>query len=185
MSVPETPGSPAPAQEPSLWLWGATLVALAALAGSLYLSIGMGLKACPLCYYQRTFIMGVVAILVAGLFIRDVRPSALTVLALPLAWGGLFVAGWHEYLEQTGRLECPAGVLQVGTAPQQSLAALGLLVLLLSADQLRQRRAAAWLGTLTLGALLAFAGIRSTSSAVPNYTLPVDDDMCRQPKPPS
>jgi hypothetical protein len=183
MSVTETPGSPtaAPPQEPSLWLWAATLVALAALAGSLYLTIGMGLKACPLCYYQRTFVMGVVAILVAGLFIKDLRPGVLSLVALPLASAGLIIAGWHEYLEQIGKLECPAGILEAGTAPQQSLAAFGILTLLLMVDQLRQRRLAAVIATVVLGSLLAFSSIRSASNAVPNYTLPVDDDMCRPP----
>jgi hypothetical protein len=159
-------------------------VALAALAGSLYLSIGMGLKACPLCYYQRTFVMGVVAILVAGLFIKDLRPGVLGLLALPLAWAVLFLAGWHEYLEQIGTLECPAGIVDAGTAPQQSLAAFGMLTLLLILDQLRQRRVLAVIAMAGLGGLLAFSSIRSMSSAVPNYTLSVDKDMCRQPKPP-
>lgn len=50
-------------------VWLSFLVALAALLGSLWLSIGMGLKACPLCLYQRTFVMGVAAVLGVGFLI--------------------------------------------------------------------------------------------------------------------
>jgi hypothetical protein len=178
-SPPES--SPSFPREPSFTLWLAMFVALATLAGSLYLSIGMGLKACPLCYYQRTLVMGVVTVLVMGMFIRDVPPSALSALALPLASAGLFIAGWHEYLELTEVLECPVGVLGVGTAPQQSLAALGLLVGLLVIDLLRQRIAIAVIAGLVLGGFLAFSGVRSAGSAVPNYNLSVDEDMCRAP----
>jgi disulfide bond formation protein DsbB len=176
--------TPSAQQEPSLLLWAATLVSLAALAGSLYLSIGMGLKACPLCLYQRTFVMAVVAVLVVGLFIKELNPGVLSVLALPLAAGGLFVALWHEYLEQTGALECPAGVLAVGTAPQQSVAILLLLVALLVLDLLRQRRAFAILACAVLGLMLAFSAVRRAVPPIPNYRLSVDEDMCRKPQEP-
>ena len=176
MSVSETPSA---SPEPSLWQWAATLVALAALAGSLYLSIGLGLKACQLCYYQRTFVMGVVAILVAGLFIKDLRPSIATLLALPLAVAGLAVAGYHEFLVQTGALECPHGVLGFGTAPEQSLIVLVLLTVLLIVDQLRQHALTAIFASVVLGALLAFSGIMSGGRACPDYNLPLDEDMCR------
>lgn len=166
--------------EPSLWQWAATLVSLAALAGSLYLTIGMGLKACPLCYYQRTFVMAVVAILVAGLFIRDFRPSIATLLSLPLAVAALAVAGYHEYLVQTGALECPHGLLGVGTAPEQSLAVLALLTILLIVDQLRQQAMTAIVASVVLGGLLAFSGIMSTGrGCCPDYNLSLDEDMCR------
>src|SRR5438045_7785490 len=92
----------------------ALAVAVAGTAGSLYLSIGMGLKACPLCFYQRTFVMGVVAVLCLGLLLPGVRTSVLNVLALPLAVGGLAIAGWHTYLEAGGFLECPDGVFAIG-----------------------------------------------------------------------
>ena len=48
------------------WLWAATGLALVGTAGSLYLSLGMGLKACPLCFYQRTFVMAALAVLLVG-----------------------------------------------------------------------------------------------------------------------
>jgi disulfide bond formation protein DsbB len=184
MTVPDPSSlvsSPRNTEEPSVWLWGAMLVSLAALAGSLYLTIGMNLKACPLCLYQRTFVMGVVAVLAVGLLIKDLRPGALSLLALPLAVGALVVAGWHEYLEQTGALECPHGVLGYGTAPQQSLVVLAALTALLILDQLRPGRWLGVLATCVLGVLLAYGGIKSALPAIPNYNLPVDEDMCRKP----
>src|SRR5258708_36470513 len=87
------------------------LVALLALAGSLWLSIGMKLKACPLCFYQRTFVMGVVAVLGVGLLTGRRHRAVLNLLALPLVVGALGVALFHVYLELTDKLECPAGVL--------------------------------------------------------------------------
>src|SRR5262249_42769858 len=49
------------------WVWAAFGVAVLALVGSLALSLGLGLRACPLCFYQRTFVMGVMAVLGMGL----------------------------------------------------------------------------------------------------------------------
>ena len=80
------------------------------LAGSLYVSIVMELKACPLCLYQRTFAMAVVGVLATGLLSAN-RSSALAALAsVPLALGGLGVAMFHVYLELAGTLECPLGL---------------------------------------------------------------------------
>lgn len=172
----------AASHEPSFWMWAAIMTSLAALAGSLYLTLGMNLKPCPLCYYQRTFVMAVSAVLVVGLFVKEARPSIVSLLALPMAVAALGVAAWHEFLVQNGTLECPSGVLGIGTAPQQSLAVLGLLTLLLVIDQLRVKALAGLAATIVLGGLLAFSGIRSTTSAVPDYNLPLDEDMCRKPK---
>ncbi len=188
MSSPESPSTPAPSavsEEPSMWLWAAMLVSLAALAGSLYLTIGMGLKACPLCLYQRTFVMGVVGVLAVGFFVRELPPRTLSLLALPLATAALAVVGYHEYLEQTHALECPRGVLGYGTAPQQSLGALALLVILLLADQAGRRSVIGLLAALILGGLLAFSGIQSAKPPIPDYRLPVDEDMCRKPQAPA
>jgi disulfide bond formation protein DsbB len=102
-----------------------------AAAGSLYLSLGLKLDACPLCFYQRTFAFALVAVLAVGLFtLGEYRPR-LVVLCLPLAIGGLGVAGFHTYLVLTGKLECPLGVANLGPAPAQSLAAFALIVLAL------------------------------------------------------
>src|SRR5690242_8659304 len=96
--------------------WAALAVAAAALAGSLYLSMGMALRACPLCFYQRTFVMSLVAVLGMGLATR-LAPATLALLSLPLAVAGFGVALFHVFLEITGTLVCPAGVLGLGTAP--------------------------------------------------------------------
>ena len=178
-SASSFPSVPSRAEEPSIWLWAAVLASLVALAGSLYLSIGMGLRACPLCYYQRTFVMGVTAILVVGMFAKDLRPGVLSLLALPLAVAGLGVAGYHEFLVQSGALECPHGVMEFGSAPQQSLAILAVLTVLLTVDQMRQQALPAIAGAMVLGALLAFGGIMSSASACPNYEKLLNEDMCR------
>jgi len=57
--------------------WLAFAASIIVLAGSLWLSMGMNLKACPLCFYQRTFVMGIVAVfvLVVYLVMQQVRRS--------------------------------------------------------------------------------------------------------------
>src|SRR5437016_11289971 len=89
-------------------VWPSLLVALVALAGSLWMSIGMKLKACPFCFYQRTFVMGVVAVLGVGLLTGQRHRAVLNLLALPLVIGAVAVAIFHVYVERTGTLECPA-----------------------------------------------------------------------------
>lgn len=119
-----------PSTAPTLWVSGALVVASLALVGSLVLSLGMGLKACPLCFYQRTFMMGLVAVLAMGLK-TSAESSRLSLLAMPIALGGLGVAAFHVFLEMSGRLECPMGLLGLGSAPQQSLAMFGVIFALL------------------------------------------------------
>src|SRR5206468_4902178 len=103
LSRPSPPSSVAPLS----LVWPPLLVALVALAGSLWLSVGMNLKACPLCFYQRTFVMGVVAVLGVGVLTGQRHRGVLNLLALPLAVGGVGVAVFHEFLELTYKLECP------------------------------------------------------------------------------
>src|SRR5436190_1785121 len=69
----------------TLWTYVAAAASLAALAGSLYLSLGMGLKACPLCFYQRVFAMSTVGVLLLGLLVPGGRPGLASLLALPAA----------------------------------------------------------------------------------------------------
>jgi disulfide bond formation protein DsbB len=172
-------GTPPPAAAaPPLWTWAALAVAVAGLAGSLYLSLGMGLKACPLCFYQRTFMMSLVAVLgmglLAGLVGRIANPSyPLALLALPLAVAGLGVALFHVSLELRGKLECPAGVLGLGTAPEQSLTVFLVLTVLLTTGlpwraQAPAATCAALAGAVTLGALLAVASTLANPPSKPS-----------------
>src|SRR5262245_9773959 len=133
--------APSPRAAPLSLVWPPLVVALGALGGSLWLSVGMSLKACPLCFYQRSFVMGVVAVLGVGLLTGKRHWGVLNLLALPLAVAGFGVALFHEYLELTGKLECPGGVLGIGSAPQQSLAALTVLLALVVLGVVRGRNA--------------------------------------------
>lgn len=112
----------------------ALILALVGTIGSLALSMALGLKPCPLCFYQRSFIMATAAVLLVGLMAHGVPAATLSLLALPLATCGLAVAGFHVFLELSGKLECPSGVWGLGTAPQQSLALGTLLSAVLGAS---------------------------------------------------
>src|SRR5687768_16001288 len=113
-------------------------VAFLTLLGSLYLSMGMGLNACPLCFYQRTFIMSVIAVIGGGKFLRLAVPAGtLSLLALPLALGGLGVALVHTNLVRTEVLACPNGIFGLGPAPYQSLAAFIIVTALLIAGAVK------------------------------------------------
>jgi len=107
----------------SRWLWPPLTVALLTVAGSLALSLHLGLKACPLCFYQRTFAMSAAAVLLMGATTRERDARLLGLLVWPLVVAGLGLAAFHVYLEAAGKLECPAGLAGIGSAPQQSLAA--------------------------------------------------------------
>jgi disulfide bond formation protein DsbB len=172
----------------AFWAWAALAAAVAGLAGSLFLSLGMNLKACPLCFYQRTFMMGLVAVLGMGLLARAARPGRLALLALPLAVAGLGVALFHVSLELRDKLECPAGLLRLGTAPQQSLAMFVVLTALLAVDALRAARGpAGWgglIGGVVLGGLLAAASCTSNPPMPAPPTAPYASphpDICRPP----
>lgn len=58
---------------PLSWASAALAVSALGLAGSLWLSLALKLKACPLCFYQRTFVMGVFAVLSVGLLVDRTR----------------------------------------------------------------------------------------------------------------
>lgn len=160
------------------WTWAALLWSAGMLAGSLWFSLGMDLKACPLCYYQRTFVMGVVGVLAIGLMTGLRRTAVLPLLAWPLAVGGCGVAGYHVYLELTGKLECPEGFLEMGTVPQQSLAAFAVLLVLLALGGLGdgKRWRTGWAvaaSGLVLGMFFAFSGVRSVAP----LPAPKDEDL--------
>jgi disulfide bond formation protein DsbB len=164
------------------------IVALAALIGSLWLSMGMSLRACPLCFYQRTFVMGVVAVLVVGLLAGPRHRGVLNLLVLPLAVAGFGVALFHVWLELSGKLECPAGVLGIGTAPQQSLAVFTVLVAAVVLGMWQTTRAgdsrpAAAFAGVVVGGLLSWASVASSPPMPPVPTKAYDTplDICRPP----
>jgi disulfide bond formation protein DsbB len=187
MNTPEPPRTSSHSVSLNV-VWPPFLVALLAVAGSLWLSIGMGLKACPFCFYQRTFVMGVVAVFAIGLLSGRRHWGVLNVLALPLVVAGLGVAVVHEYLELNGKLECPGGVVGIGTAPQQSLAVLIVLfaVVVIGLVSNREPSESAWLAAfaaVVVGLLLAWGAIVSAPPMPPApskaYETPLD--MCRPP----
>jgi disulfide bond formation protein DsbB len=159
-----------PTDDPSTnpgFAWLALGAAVLTVAGSMWLSLGMGLLACPLCFYQRTFLFGTVAILLLGLFLGAGRTAVLSVLALTLTFAGLGVAVFHVYLEVTSKLECPMGLLELRSAPQQSLAAISIVTVLLLGDVISRRKticcgAVAALGALILGGACTYGCIVGT-----------------------
>lgn len=170
------------------WTLAALAAAVAGSVGSVALSVGLGLKACPLCFYQRTFVFSVASVLLIGrLFAPQARPT-LPLLAWPLALAGGLVSLFHVSLEVRGALECPAGVLGLGTAPQQALAMFVVLVGLLSvAVLLGSRHKAFSLGAVAtagvLGVVLAAASIKSSPPmpAPPSAPYSQPPDICRPP----
>lgn len=138
-----TPGTP-PAKPlehnlKDLWTRAALFVAVVGVIGSLYLSLKMDLKACPLCFYQRAFMMAAMGALAFGLFVH-VPPAVQSVLTLPAAAGGGAIAVWHTSLVSTRAMECPLGVSGWLTAPQESMVVFALLVALLLGDLLHTRK---------------------------------------------
>jgi disulfide bond formation protein DsbB len=150
--------------------------------------MGLGLKACPLCFYQRTFVMGVVAVLGIGLLTGERHRAVLNLLALPLVVAGVGVAAFHVFLELTGKLECPSGIMGVGTAPQQSLAVLTVLIAVVLVGVVWSRSAGVsfWpplAGAVVLGLLLAWGSVVSSPPMPPTPTKAYETplDMCRPP----
>lgn len=156
--------------------WLALAIAAVALFGSLHLSMGLHLQACPLCIYERTFLMAVVTVLgLCGLvpLLREIGIGAR--LALPLAIAGGGVAAFHVRLELVETLVCPHGVFGLGTAPQQSLAAYLLICCLLAVAVMGssgdwQGRLAWLIPGLVLGGVLIYASI-SSGPALPAASL--------------
>lgn len=171
----------------TLLTWVCFLVSAIAVAGSLFLSLGMDLKPCPLCYYQRIFVFCTCGVLLVGLLSGAAKTAPVSLLALTASAGGLVVAVWHAYLEQAGKLECPAGIAGIGSAPQQSLTALAILFVVLLTDTHRSRAIPgssfiATIGAAVLGGVLAFAGIKSVPPpVVPTKAYDGTIDICRPP----
>jgi len=108
------------------------LVALVATAGSLYLSLGLGLVPCELCWYQRILMYPLVVIL--GVALVERRATAYRTV-LPLSVLGAGIAAYHSWLQVTASgLQCGVGacgavLLRVFglTIPNLSLVAFALV----------------------------------------------------------
>ena len=163
-----------------LWTRLAFFVSVVGVVGSLYLSLQMDLKACPLCFYQRAFIMSVAAVLGFGLFLPGVPNAALTPLALAPAVAGAGIAAWHVYLEVTGAMECPPGITSLLPAPQESLIVYALLLGFLLIDLFHQGRyGMQGCAAILLGVVLCITSIKGVH---PTLTLPAPAplDGCRK-----
>jgi hypothetical protein len=98
------------------------------------------------------------------------------------------VALFHVYLETVGKLECPEGVFDGGTAPKQSLAVFVVLFALLVVDVLRNMKGSAgrWsglAGAVIVGGLLAGASCTSNPPmpSPPKEPYAKPPDICRPP----
>lgn len=75
--------------------YAAWVVALVAMAGSLFFSEVMDLPPCILCWYQRIALYPLVLVIGVGILTRDVRWKYY---ALPLSLTGLVIAVYHNLL---------------------------------------------------------------------------------------
>ena len=92
---------------PRFLLAAATAVATVATAGSLYLSLGLGLTPCRLCWYQRILMYPLVVVL--GVAAVENRPGVVRT-ALPLAVPGGAIAAYHSWL-QVSQTTCGLGAV--------------------------------------------------------------------------
>ncbi|XUY29800.1 disulfide bond formation protein B [Agrobacterium sp. rho-8.1] len=76
-------------------LFAAWIVALAATGGALFVGEVMGQAPCDLCWYQRSFMFPLVAVLGVGVYRSELVAS---LYALPLAMSGWLVAAFHNLL---------------------------------------------------------------------------------------
>lgn len=125
-------------------------VALVATTGSLFFSEVMELPPCLLCWYQRIAMYPLVAVIAAGIVLRDWR---LKYYALPLALAGVVIAVYHNLLYYhiipESIAPCQAGVSCTSrqiewfgfiTIPLMSLAAFVLIAACLLLYKSKHRR---------------------------------------------
>lgn len=146
----------------SVMLWNvlALCFALIAVAGSFWLWVAPDLKGCPLCSYQRSFVIAVATILLLAQ-LTELRASAvISVLAMPVAMTGLAIAMYHVERQLAGKMEFSAGLFGLGSAPQQSLAVQALLVIVLLVAGIRRPVLAV---AIAMGILLAYACVQSAA----------------------
>lgn len=118
--------------------WVAGLVAAVATAGSLWLSEGIGLEPCTLCWAQRGAMYPLVLLLPA-LALRPSRALRLAITAL--AGVGLLLSSWHVLVQRVPALAdttscsatapCSAALVEVfGVLTIPTMAGLGFLAVL-------------------------------------------------------
>jgi disulfide bond formation protein DsbB len=83
---------------PHSWLAVGALIATIATLGSVWLSLGLGLHPCELCWYQRTVLYPLPVLLAVGAFRRARRVVRVV---LPLALLGAAIAAYHSVLQIT------------------------------------------------------------------------------------
>jgi disulfide bond formation protein DsbB len=96
------------------------VVAAVATAGSLYLSLGLGLVPCELCWYQRVLMYPLVVVF--GVAAAERRRRVYRV-SLALSVPGAAVAAYHSWLQLS-----PAGSCTVGGCGAVQLRVLGLTI---------------------------------------------------------
>ena len=112
---------------------GVLFFSLVATVGSLYLSLGMGLLPCQLCWYQRILMYPIVPIIVYSI-VRDIQLFELT---LFFSTVGVIIASYHSYIQRASvdpacSNFCASILYQVGpfTIPNLALIAfLGIFVI--------------------------------------------------------
>ncbi|WP_052640110.1 disulfide bond formation protein B [Zavarzinella formosa] len=164
----------------------ALIAASASTLGSLYLSLGLGLIACPLCFYQRCFAMAVLAMLAVGYCSPARSFGQLNILALGPTVAGGVVAAVHTYFDAIGQQICPDGLFGIGKTAQQSLASYILIGIPLAIGVELDRRAGcttrfAVLLAVVLGGTLAFACV--IASPQPPFLAEHHPLMCYRPIP--
>src|SRR5687767_14183918 len=135
----------------------------------------MGLRACPLCFCQRAFVMSAAAVLAFGMFMPGVPTAAVTVLALAPAAAGFGIAAHHTYLVATGFLLCPPGVSGYFSAPAESLMMFVFLLVFLLGDLFhRKKYVMQGLGAVLLGYVFYTTCFKGTPEMTYNPNAPTD-----------
>jgi disulfide bond formation protein DsbB len=188
MSTAPAPASPTAQAPTPFYAWAAVALAGAASFGGLYLSFVEGKFPCPLCFYQRSFALGVLAVMLVGLLAKLNEKVSIATLALPLAFAGLGVALWHVNLERDGKLECPSGMFGLSTAPKQSAILFGLLCAALVLDAYQPGRPGSGYAPVIGGAVLgvAMAYLCWSNNPQPKRAIPAEEYesppvICRPP----
>ncbi len=77
-------------------LFGAWLISLVATLGAIFLGEIIGMQPCVLCWYQRIAMFPIALVLARALLPLDLSGGVRY--ALPLAWTGVVIAGYHNLL---------------------------------------------------------------------------------------